>query len=231
MTKRGHDYSGLWISFESGEGAGKGTQQKLLAHYLKERGFVVEVGREPGTTQVGEEIRRVLQDPALPELNPRTEMLLYVAAGIEFFEKKVKPVLEEGRIFIADRWRDSTKAYQGYGLGIDLDVIDVLTQFSCLGAYPDITFLLDIDAETGLAKITGHEFKGAKTDKIESRDIGYHARVNQGYRELAIQNPDRFSVISYIGGNPHKMQEQIRRHTDRFMREYHLEDVLAKSTA
>jgi len=118
--ERGHDYPGLWINFEAGEGGGKTTQYKVLAEYLAKKGFVVEIGREPGTTKAGEAIRNILMNPDMPELNPRTEMLLYVAAGIEFFEEKVKPVLQKGGIFITDRWRYSTKAYQGYGLGIKI---------------------------------------------------------------------------------------------------------------
>jgi len=229
MTKRGHSYPGLWINFESGEGAGKGTQQRLLGEYLKSRGFDVELGREPGTTPAGEEIRRILQDPSLPELNPRTEMLLYVAAGIEFFEHVVGPILERGGVSITDRWRFSTEAYQGYGLGLDLNIINSLTRFSCSGSYPDITFLLDIDAELGLNKITGNEFSGSKLDKIESRALEYHRKVNKGYREIARQNPDIFRVIPYIDGNPDEMQAQIRRYADEFIAQHNLEATLARA--
>ena len=229
MTKRGHAYPGLWINFEAGEGAGKGTQQKMLVKYLRDRRFVVNFGREPGTTLAGEQIRKLLQDPSLPNLNPKTEMLLYVAAGIEFFEQLAKPTLKRGGIFVTDRWRDSTRAYQGYGLGIDLRVIDILTVFSCDGAYPDITFLLDIDPGEGLSKITGYEFSGKrKKDKIEEREADYHARVNSGFREIARQNPDRFRVIPYMEGNPNKMQQQIRKYVDGFLVEYDLENMLAR---
>ncbi len=228
MTNRGHKYPGLWINFEAGEGAGKTTHQRLLAKYLKKEGFLVNFGREPGTTLAGEQIRKVLQDPNLPKLNPGTEMLLYVGAGIEFFEQVLKPALERGGIYLTDRWRDSTKAYQGYGLGIELNLIDTLTRFSCGGTYPDITFLIDIDAELGLSKISGHKFAGNMVDKIEVRNLDYHRRVNEGYREIARQNPDRFKVIPYIDGNPDKMQEQIRKHTDEFISEHGLESRLAR---
>ena len=228
MSKRGHKYPGLWINFEAGEGAGKTTHQRFLANYLMNRDFDVQWGREPGTTLAGEKIRDILLDPNLPKLNPGTEMLLYVGAGIEFFEQILKPTLERGGIYLTDRWRDSTKAYQGYGLGIELNVIDTLTKFSCGGAYPDITFLIDIDAELGLSKISGNEFAGSKIDKIEVRNLDYHKRVNQGYKEIVRQNPDRFKVIPYIDGNPDKMQEQIREYTDEFISKHGLESKLAR---
>ncbi len=224
---RGHSYPGLWINFESGEGGGKTTQSKLLAEYLSGKGYIVEVGREPGTTAAGEHIRKILQDSNLPELNPRTEMLLYVAAGIELFENRIKPSLMQEDIFISDRWRYSTKAYQGYGLGIDLGVIDNLIDFSCAGARPDLTFLLDIDARLGLQKSKGKNEFG-KEDKIEARKLEYHQRVNQGYREIARQNSGTFRVVPYIDGQPDWMQFSIRKYVDEFIKENHLEPVLSR---
>lgn len=103
--KRSHRFPGLWVNFEANEGAGKGTQQKLLERYFEERGYAIQLGREPGSTLAGEEIRKFLQDPNIPDLNPRTEMLLYVGAGIEFYEHEVKPALESGKVFMSDRWR------------------------------------------------------------------------------------------------------------------------------
>ena len=228
MGKRGHSYTGVWINFEAGDGAGKGFQQKLLVDYLKARGFIVQAGREPGTTPAGERIRALLQDPAMPKLNPKTEMLLFVGTGVEFFEQLVKPTLERGEVFVTDRWRYSTMAYQGYGLGIDLNVIEALIKFSCSGAYPDLTFLIDINTELGLSKVIGNEFAGSKLDKIESRDTDYHKRVNQGYREIARQNPDRFRVIPYIDGKPDEMHLQIRKYVDGFIAGHNLEDKLAR---
>lgn len=229
MSLRGHPYPGLWINFESGEGSGKGLQQKLLVDGLKRMGFVVSAGREPGTTLVGEKIRSLLQDPNLPKLNPKTEMLLYVSAGVEIFEQEIKPLLEQREIFVGDRWRYSTMAHQGYGLGIDLDLIDALTKFSCTGAYPDITLLLDIAPELGLSKITGYEFSGKKRDKIESRKIEYHQRVRKGYLEIAQKNPERFRIIPYIDGKPDEMNKQIIQSVDDFIKEHNLKDKIARS--
>ncbi len=223
MAKRGHPYKGLWITFEAGEGAGKGTQIKLLAEHLSDQEYRVTTGREPGHTLAGEEIRKILQHPEMPKLNSKTEMLLYVAAGIEFFEQSVKPILERGEIFLADRWRDSTKAYQGHGLGINLSVIDILTRFSCDEAYPDLTFLLDIDAELGLRKLTGNEFHGHEKDKIEQRSLEYHERVNKGYRKIAAQNSQRFRVISYQEGEIDRTQQQIREEVDKYIKQHKLQ--------
>jgi len=226
--KRGHDYKGLWINFEASDGGGKSTQQKLLTDYLKNNGFYVESGREPGTTPSGEKIRKIIQDPDLPPIDPKTEMLLFVAAGIEFFENKVKPVLKEGGIYLSDRWRYSTKAYQGYGLGIDLNIINNLIDFSCSGTYPDITFLLDVNPEIGLEKLTGEEYSG-RPDRIESRNKEYHERVNEGYRKIAREEPERFKIIPYIENDPKTMQNLIRKHTDSFIEKYCLEEILKRS--
>ena len=112
-------------------------------------------------------------------------------------------------------------------LGIDLKIINELTRFSCEGAYPDITYLLDIDEKIGLAKASKKEF-GDKPDKIEERGPEYHRRVNEGYREMARENPNRFKIIHYYEGQPEAMHEQIREHTKVFIREHQLEDVLAR---
>ena len=225
---RGHSFPGLWINFESGEGAGKDTQINLLVEDLRAAGYLVETGREPGTTPAGEQIRKVLQDPNLPPLNSKTEMLLYVAAGIEFFEHCVKPVLKDGKIYISNRWRWSTDVYQGRGLGVDSNLIKSLTRFSCNGAYPDITYLLDIEAEKGLSKVTGNEFENYKHDKIEARGIAYHKKVNEGYREIARENPERFKVIPYFEGQPEAMREQIKSHFYDFIRRHRLEETLVR---
>ena len=174
--KRGHNFPGLWINFEAGEGAGKGKQVELLYSYLKERGFIVAKGREPGSTAVGEQFRIILQNPDMPELHAKTELLAYISAGVELFNKEIKPILERGGIFITDRWRFSTQAYQGHGLGLDLELIKMLTNFSCDGNYPDLNILIDIKPEKGLSKISGNEFGAHKMDKLEARGIEFHKR-------------------------------------------------------
>lgn len=229
VEKRGHPYTGLWISFEAGEGAGKGTQLNKLKEYLESQGYATVTGREPGHTEAGEAIRNVLQNPDLPRLDMRTETLLFIAAGIPFFELAVKPTLEKGGTFLADRWRDSTKAYQGYGGGIDLDTIDTLTRFSCAGAYPDLTFLLDVPAKIGLSHITGNEFGIHTADKIESRPLDYHEKVNEGYRQIAAANPQRFRVIPYVEGDIDGMQQQIRNYVEEYVDRHQLRDKLLRT--
>ena len=187
-------------------------------------------GREPGETLAGEEIRKLLQHPEMPKLNSRTEMLLYIAAGIEFFEQTIRPCLIEGEIFISDRWRDSTEAYQGFGLGIDREIIQRLTNFSCDGAYPDLTFLIDVDPKIGLENVSGNEFTGHKRDKIESRDLEYHERVNEGFRKIAKENPKRFRVIPYRKDDVSSMHEQIREYTKSYIESQDLGKNLLRKT-
>ena len=228
--KRGHPYPGLWINFEAGEGAGKGTHIKLLEKYLDENCFYVETGREPGGTAIGEQYRIILQNPDMPPLNPKTEILTYVAAGIELFDKAIRPVLEKRGIFLTERWRYSTEAYQGHGLGIDLEVIKILTEFSCDGCYPDLTTLLDIDAKIGLRRVTGHEFGNHRTDKIEARDLLYHERVNAGFREIARENADSFFVVPYVEGDIEGMQNQIRQTVNNLIEQHQLRNKLLRKS-
>ncbi|MCX6749658.1 MAG: dTMP kinase [Candidatus Pacearchaeota archaeon] len=228
MTTRGHDYPGLWINFEAGEGAGKTTQSQLLSDYLESKGFFVVRGREPGGTPLSEQIRRMLLGFNDSELSQKTELLLFVTAGTDYFERVAKVVLQRGEILVTDRWRYSTMAYQGYGLGLDMKMIRALTEFSCDGAYPDITFLLDINPEIGLAKITGDEFAGSERDRIESREANYHRRVNDGFREIARQNPERIVVIPYLEGKPKLMYSQIVNYAEAFIKEHDLEHRLAR---
>jgi len=229
MFKRGHDYPGLWLCLEGGEGSGKDTQIKLLKESLQNKGYIVNVGREPGHTIVGKKIREILQNPDIKEIDVKTETLLYIAAGIEFFKQSVKPVLEKGEIFLANRGRWSTKAYQSYGNGIDMKAIDHLIDFSTDGSLPDLTYIIDIEARRGLGMLTSGEFEGHTKDKIEARGLEYHERVNQGYREIAEENRQSCKIIPYIPGNKEKMQSQIRTLTQNFISHYNLEDKLARA--
>ena len=225
--KRGHIFPGFWLNFESGEGSGKGTHINLLRDYLKNKKFFVEIGREPGETKVGEIFRNILQNPKFPELDFKTEMLIYVASGIELFTQKIKPVLSDGGIFVTDRWRYSTLAYQGYGLGIDLDLIERLIKFSCDNCYPDITFLIDIDPKIGLLKASQKK-EFSSEDKIEARTLEYHKKVNKGYMIIAKDNPSQFRVIPYINDGIDAMQNQIREEVYKFILNHNLEDKLKR---
>ena len=168
-----------------------------------------------------------MQDPKYGELEQATELLLFCAARSEYVGKVVIPALEEGKVFISDRFRDSTVAYQGYGLGTDLRYIDILNNRVCKNIKPDLTFLVDLDPEVGLNKVVGGEFNEGE-DKIEGREVEFHERVNEGYRKIAVAEPERFRVISYREGDVEGMQEEMRVEVVRFISDNELEDDLLK---
>lgn len=181
---------GLFITFEGAEGSGKSTQIKLLEDYLKKKGKRVLVLREPGSTKFSEDLRRVLLDKRNGFLSEKTELLLYLAARAQLVKEKIIPALKEKKIVLCDRFQDSTLVYQGYGLGLDKKVIELLGEFVCeKEAIPDLTFLLDIPAEEGLRRA------GGASDRIQERPLAYHQRVRNGYLKLASANPKRIKLI------------------------------------
>lgn len=182
---------GLFISFEGVDGTGKTTQAPLLAAHLREEGYEVVLTHEPGGTPISEGIRGVLLSTDHSRMSPVTELLLYNAARVQHLEEKIIPALSEGKIVITDRFTDSTIAYQGYGRGIDFDLILSLDRIATKGIRPDITILLDLDVETGL----GRNKMVNKVDRIELEKIDFHRRVREGFRALASAEPERFVVV------------------------------------
>lgn len=177
-----------FITFEGPEGCGKSTQAQLLADGLTNRGIKVKLTREPGGDPVGEEIRRILLDGADHSVTDRTEVLLYEAARAQHTELVIRPHLTEGYVVICDRFTDSTAAYQGYGSGLDLQTIYSLNAFATGGLEPDITFLLDIDIETGLKR-------QQEWNRMERKAVEYHERVRQGFLAEARLHTERIIVL------------------------------------
>jgi len=177
-----------FITFEGPEGCGKSTQAQLLADALAQRGIKVRLTREPGGDPVGEEIRRILLDGADHSVADRAEVLLYEAARAQHVEYVIRPHLADGFVVISDRFADSTVAYQGYGSGLDLDLIHRLNSFATGDLEPDVTFLLDIDIETGLKR-------QQEWNRMERKAVEYHERVRQGFIEEARLHPERTVVI------------------------------------
>lgn len=166
---------GVFLVIDGPDGAGKTTQTARLAARLRERGDDVLVLREPGATPAGEAIRDLLLDPET-DLVPMAEMLLYQAARAQVVQAVIRPALEEGRTVLLDRYWYSTAAYQGHGLGLDLDAVRAASAVATGGLEPDLVLVLDLDPETGLGRLDGAR------DRIEGRPLDYHRRVRDGFR-------------------------------------------------
>ncbi len=194
---------GLFITFEGSEGCGKSTQSRMLADFLKRRGLEVVYLREPGGTGISEKIRAVLLDKRNDGMSPECEMLLYMAARAQVVSEIIRPALERGAVVICDRFLDSTVAYQGYGLSVDIGLIRRIGQYAAGGLNPDLTLLMDLPVEAGLA----HRKK--REDRIEQRSLAYHYRVRNGYLSLAKAEPSRVKIVK-VQAEKSKTQAKIR---------------------
>ncbi|MFH1413748.1 MAG: dTMP kinase [Candidatus Omnitrophota bacterium] len=194
---------GKFITFEGSEGCGKSTQSRMLARYLKGRGRKVVYIREPGGTIISEKIRKILLNPENKKISVNCEMLLYMAARAQIVDEIIKPALLGGKIVICDRFLDSTVVYQGFGLGIDIQLIKKLGSFATDGLNPHLTILLDLPVKDGLKN------RGSSKDRIERRSYSYHLRVRRGYLKLAAGQPGRIKVIK-VEKNKDKTQSKIR---------------------
>lgn len=189
---------GKFITFEGPEGSGKTTQLLLLAKYLKEKGHNVVVTREPGGAPISEKIRNILLETQGFQLGDRTELLLMVASRAQNTDEIILPALSEGKIVLCDRYSDSTLAYQSYGRGIDYEEARKMCLFATKGLQPHLTFLLDIDPETGLERAINSARKKnitASHDRMESQGIVFHKKVRKGFLKLAEAEPERFYII------------------------------------
>jgi dTMP kinase len=188
--------SGLFITFEGGEGSGKTTQIRLLARRLRAvPGEVVET-RDPGGTTIGKEIRRLLLSPESSRMSEAAELLLYEASRAQLVREVIAPALARGAVVLSDRFTDSTLAYQGYGRGLDLDLIHRLNRLATAGLTPNLTLLLDVDATVGLARSARIASTEAMSrDRIEQEPLAFHQRTREGYLALARQEPARIKVL------------------------------------
>jgi dTMP kinase len=187
---------GKFISFEGIEGSGKSTQGRLLYDFLRNKGTDVILTEEPGGTLIGSQIRTILLAVEHSGMSPLTELLLYNASRAQHVQEIIMPALNRGAVVITDRFTDSTVAYQGYGRGLDLQLIDALDLISTGRLRPDITLLLDLDVITGLQRNRGIQ----KTDRIELEAIAFHERVRDGYHMIAAADPARITLIQETAG-------------------------------
>ena len=181
---------GLFITFEGIEGCGKSTQTKALADYFEKNNLPFIVTREPGGTFISEKIREILLDNANHEMNPETELLLYMASRSQHTGTKIIPALTEGRHVICDRFYDSTLAYQGAARDLDTKFIDLLIDFATYSTSPDLTFLLDITVEESQRRIC-HRGK----DRMEQESKEFHEKVRNEFLNLAKKYSNRYIVI------------------------------------
>lgn len=181
--------AGKFITFEGSEGSGKSTQAALAFEYLKSRKMPVMLLREPGGVKISENIRKLLLDVNNAGMGDECETLLYMAARAQMVKEVLEQQLKSSKIILCDRFLDSTIAYQGYGNGIDIKIIEQIGFFATKGLAPDLTILFDIQPEKGLSRA------GLKKDRIESRSLEYHKRVRNGYLDLSKQYPERIKVI------------------------------------
>jgi len=185
--------AGLFITLEGLEGSGKTTQQKYIVDDLKEKGFDVLLTREPGATRLGREIRQLLLDPDWSEMTPRAEILLFAADRAQHVEEIVKPALNAGKIVISDRYFDSNLAYQGYGRGLDIDLVRKINLWAVDYLKPDLTIFLDLPVEVGLARARAQTVDKLG-DRLEREELNFYQQIRAGYLELAKES-ERFRVI------------------------------------
>jgi dTMP kinase len=180
--------SGFLITFEGGEGSGKSTQVDLLASRLRAIGYEARTAREPGSTVLGERVRELTRE--LPAV-PLAELFLFEAARAQLLVDVLVPSLASGAFVILDRFVDSTLAYQGYGRGLDLDDIRRANEIATRGVRADLTFLLDLDVDTGLSRKLGE----IGQDAIGKEHRDFHERVRGGYLTMASEQPDRWVIL------------------------------------
>ena len=199
---------GVLITFEGVEGSGKTTQMARLARWLRGQGYRVERTEEPDGTALGVGIRRLFERHP----RPLAEMFLFMAARHQHVVEKIRPWLTNGRIVICDRYTDATIAYQGYGRGLDLDVIREMNLRATGGILPALTLLFDLQPEEGLRRIGAR-----RLDHFEKEALAFHRRVRRGYREIQRAEPKRVRLIE-AGRDPDAVARQVQTTVAEFLR-------------
>jgi dTMP kinase len=207
--------NGTFLSFEGGEAAGKSVQAAHLVESLGTRGREVVLTREPGGTPFAERIRDVLLHAREVDLTPEAQAMLFSAARAQHTRDVIRPALADGKIVVADRYFDSTLAYQGYGLGADLEGLRAMTRFAVGSLLPQRTFLIDVPVAVTLSRL-GARSGLARWDRFHGDDRAFYERVRDGYLRLAAAEPARFVVID--GDRPEAVvAADIRRQVDQLL--------------
>ncbi len=183
-----HASTGVLVCFEGGEGSGKSTQSRRLQSWLESEGYAVVLTFEPGDTEVGQVLRRLVLDPATGALDPHTEALLYAADRAEHVARVVRPALERGEVVVMDRYVDSSLAYQGAGRDLDVAMVERISRWATDDLRPHLTVVLDLEPERGLGRF-------AERDKIEGESLAFHRRVREAFVRMAAADPDHYVVL------------------------------------
>ena len=186
---------GVFITFEGMDGCGKTTQMRRLAKRLRKNGRAVLETAEPGGTEIGSQIRKILLDSANHALSPSAELLLYFASRAQNVDESIWPALSEGAVVLSDRFTDSSLVYQGCGRGLGADTVLALDRIACRGLKPDLTLLIDIDLATSLARAEARNLRGNRTDRMEEQEAAFYEKVRDAYLALAAKEPDRFHIV------------------------------------
>ncbi|RJE83539.1 dTMP kinase [Paenibacillus sp. 1011MAR3C5] len=185
--------TGLFITIEGGEGAGKSSLIGQLANTIQNKGYRVVVTREPGGIPIAEKIRTVILDPEHTTMDARTEALLYAASRRQHLVEKVIPALDAGEIVICDRFVDSSLAYQGHARGLGIDEVWQINQFAIGGTMPDLTIYMDVSPEVGLSRIASNPQR--EINRLDLERHSFHERVREGYHLVMQQFPDRIHRV------------------------------------
>lgn len=206
-----------FITFEGPEGAGKSTQLHLLADYFQEKGYNACFTREPGGTDIGNQIRAVLHDIDNTAMHAITEILLYSASRAQLVAEVIKPRLQQGTVVVCDRYADSTFAYQGYGRHLNLETLQAITHFATQGLKPDLTIYFDLPVEVGLSRKQQANQTGAgELNRMDRQTVEFYRRVRRGYLAMARAEPARWLVID--ARQPiQTTQEIVRRHVEKLL--------------
>lgn len=203
--------SGRLITFEGGEGVGKSTQVQRLKQRLERAGLAVVATREPGGSPRAEQIREAVLAGVGKPLGPVAEALLFSAARLDHLRVLIRPALDEGKVVLCDRFFDSTRAYQGLDPAMDTRLVDTLERVTLDGLRPDLTVILDLPAEAGLARVAARRQGGSHAlDRFEGEDLRFHERLRAAFLAIAASDPSRCVVIM-ADLSPDRVEEQVWR--------------------
>ncbi len=205
--------SGALITFEGVEGSGKTTQMLRLERWLRQQGRKIELTREPDGTRLGVAVRALFKRPGV-QPKPLVEVFLFMAARQQHVAEKIRPWLDRGRIVLSDRYADATVAYQGYGRGVDLDLIRELNARATSGVMPDLTLLFDLDPAEGMRRVRTRD---RRLDNFEREKLVFHRRVRRGYLEILRAEPKRVRLVR-AARPPDVVEIEVRAIVEEFFR-------------